>query len=203
MFIKLNLRSNKWLLFDGYNNQKANISCFLKEIREKLNIYAVKYENILLLGDFNSEVGENEMSEFCQGYNLKNLIKEPTCFKNPENPSCIDLILTNKKGRFCDTKVIETGLSDYHKMTVTVLKRYFKKQSLTIITYRNYSKIDTSIFRENVKITLEDRTKGNGKMTYDEFKESFLAQVEKYSPLKRKTIRANNSPFMNKALSKS
>ena len=40
-------------------------------------------------------------------------------------------------------------------------------------------------------------------MTYDEFKESFMAQVEKYAPLKRKTIRANNSPFMNKALSKS
>ena len=179
MFIELNQRSNKWLLFGGYNYQKANISCFLKEIREKLNIYKVKYENILLLGNFNSEVGENEMSEFCQDYNLKNLIKEPTCFKNPENPSCIDLILTNKKGSFCDTKLIETGLSDYHKMTVTVPKRYFKKQSPTIITYINYSKIDISIFRENVKMTLEDH-KVNGKMTYDEFKESFLVQVEKY-----------------------
>ena len=50
MFIELHLRSNKWLLFDGYNNQKANISCFLMKIREKLNIYKVKYENILLLG---------------------------------------------------------------------------------------------------------------------------------------------------------
>ena len=78
MFIELNLRSNKWLFFGGYNNQKENISCFLKEIREMLNIYTVKYENILLLGDFNSEVGEHEMSEFCQDYNLKNLIKEPT-----------------------------------------------------------------------------------------------------------------------------
>ena len=141
------------------------------------------------------------MSEFCLDYNLKNLIKEPTCFKTPENPSCIDLIRTNKKGSFCDTNEIETGLSDYHKMTVTVLKRYFKKKSPTIITYRNCSKIDTSIFRENVKITLENHIKVNGKKKYDEFKESFMAQVEKYAPLKRKTIRANNSPFMNKALS--
>ena len=110
MFIEINLRSHKSLLFGGYNNQKVNILSFLKEIREKLNIYTVKYEDILLLGDFNSEVGENEMSEFCEDYNLKNLVEEPTCFKNPENPSCIDLILTNKKGSFCDTKVIETGL---------------------------------------------------------------------------------------------
>ena len=40
-------------------------------------------------------------------------------------------------------------------------------------------------------------------MTYDEFKESFMPQVEKYAPLKRETIRANNSQFINKALSKS
>ena len=82
-----------------------------------------------MLGDFNSEVGENEMSEFCQDYNLINLTKEPTFFKNPKNPSCIGLILTNKKGSFCDTKVIETGPSDYHKMTVTVFKRYFNSHN--------------------------------------------------------------------------
>ena len=122
MFIEINLRSHKWLLFGGYNNQKVNISSFLKEIREKLNIYTVKYGNILLLGDFNSEVGENEMYELCEDYNLENLVKEPTCFKNLENPSCIYLILTNKKGSFCDTKVIETGLSDYHNNAVTMLK---------------------------------------------------------------------------------
>ena len=26
---------------------------------------------------------------------LKSLIKEPTCYKKPEKPNCIDLILTN------------------------------------------------------------------------------------------------------------
>lgn len=28
-------------------------------------------------------------------YNLKNLIREPTCFKSVDNLSCIDLVLTN------------------------------------------------------------------------------------------------------------
>ena len=27
-------------------------------------------------------------------YKLRNLIKVPTCFKNPENPTCIDLIFS-------------------------------------------------------------------------------------------------------------
>ena len=34
-------------------------------------------------------------------------LKEPTCFKNPENPSCINLILTNKPRSFIKTGVIE------------------------------------------------------------------------------------------------
>ena len=37
-----------------------------------------------------------------------NLIKEPTCFKNPENPTLIDLIdLTNKPLSFKNTYMIE------------------------------------------------------------------------------------------------
>ena len=55
-----------------------------------------KYENIILMGDFNSEMSEEPMQIFCNTYNLKSLVSKPTCYKNIENPSCIDLILTNK-----------------------------------------------------------------------------------------------------------
>ena len=69
-------------------------------------------------------------------YNLKNLIKGPTCFKNPDKPSCIDLILlTNKIRSFQGSHIIETGISDFHKMVITVMKIYFKKQEPKIITY--------------------------------------------------------------------
>ena len=64
------------------------------------------------------------MEEFCAIYSLKNLIKVPTFFKNPLNPSSIDVILTNSFRSFQNSVAIETGLSDHHKMTVTVLKSY-------------------------------------------------------------------------------
>ena len=47
-----------------------------------------------LLSDFNVEVKEKNMSEFMRVSDLRNLVKQKN-FKNPENPSCIDLILTN------------------------------------------------------------------------------------------------------------
>ena len=81
----------------------------------------LKYENILLIVDLNSEINEERIDIFCN-YNFKNLVKEPTCFKNIGNPSCVDLILTNKSLYFQHTSVIETGLSDFHKQIVTQMK---------------------------------------------------------------------------------
>ena len=102
---------------NGYNPHKDTISQFLDDISKKLDIHMKNYENMILLGDFNSEIYVNAMIEFCETYCLQNLIKEPLCFKNPDNPSCIDVILTNKKANFKNSSVIETGLSDHHKMS--------------------------------------------------------------------------------------
>ena len=78
-------------------------------------------------------MSEDAMMDFSDIYNLKNLVKDPTCFKNVENPSSIDLILANRPKSFQKTVVRETGLSDFHKMTVTVLKSYFKKRRLKTV----------------------------------------------------------------------
>ena len=65
-------------------------------------------------------MGEPSLDEFCHTHNLKSIINKPTCFKNCKNPSCIDLVLTNKQERFIKAKTDETGLSDFHKMVVSV-----------------------------------------------------------------------------------
>ena len=75
-------------------------------------------------------------------HNLKNLIKEPTCFKNPEKLTIIDLILTNKPKCFQHSCTDETGISDFHKMTITVMKVIFKKQKAKIIFHHNYKIFD-------------------------------------------------------------
>ena len=53
------------------------------------------------------------------------------CFKNPNNPSCIDLFLTNTIRSFQETQVFETGLYDFHKLVVTST---FPKSPSKIIT---------------------------------------------------------------------
>ena len=74
------------------------------------------------MGDFNVAFTEANVTAFCNEYKLKALNKEPTCFKNNVNLSCIDLFLTNCLKSFENTLTMETGLSDFHKLIVTVLK---------------------------------------------------------------------------------
>ena len=96
-FLEMRIRQSKWLIVGGYNPHKDNISYFLEHVGRELDKNLSKYENLLLLGDWNSAVTEREMNEFCDSYGLENLIKVPTCYKSTENPSSIDIMLTNKK----------------------------------------------------------------------------------------------------------
>ena len=74
------------------------------------------------------------------------VVKHSTCFKNPENPSCVDLLLTNKTPRFQTTTVIETGLSDFNKMIVVVIKIHFPKMKPRGIRYRKYKIFNNDVF---------------------------------------------------------
>ena len=98
---------------------------------------------------------------FCNTYNFKSLVKEPTCFKSIENPSCVDLILSNKSLCFQDTVVIETGLSDFHKLTVTQMKSTFQKQQPKTLNYRNYKFFNNDKFRDELQYVIQ-RVGGGG-----------------------------------------
>ena len=111
-------------------------------------------ENFILLGDFNSEIKEDSLKDFCDTYNLRNLVSGPTCFKSVQNPSSIDLILTNKPRSFQNTITVESGLSDHHKMNVMVMRSHFPKQTPILLRYRCFRNFENSAFRYDLKIKL-------------------------------------------------
>ena len=99
---------------------------------------------MIVIGDFNAEMTNHYLEEFCASYNLKNLIKEPTCIKNIDNPILIDHILANHPESFHSSSVYETVLSDFHKLTFTVLKTFHFKHKPTIIQYRDFNHFDNT-----------------------------------------------------------
>ena len=172
----------------------------LKSISMQFEELHKKYENFIIIGDFNSEICEDAMNDFCCLYNLKSLVTKPTCFKNPDHPSCIDLILTNKSRSFQNTSIIETGLSDFHRLTVSVMKINFQKQAPKILYYRNYNCFNNESFRNNLLQELS--IQGIHNVECKEFENIILDTLDRHAPLKKRYIRANNAPFMTKALCK-
>ena len=126
-YIEISIRKKKWLADCSYNPHKRFISSHLKELGKNLDFNS-KYYNFILLGDLNAEPTNETASDFCQVYDCSDFIKKYTCFKNPQNPSCIDLIITNKPRNFKGSMTIETGLSDFHKLSLTVMKVFYEKQ---------------------------------------------------------------------------
>ena len=60
---------------------------------------------------------------------------------------CTDFILTNSFRSFQDSRVFETGLSDVHKLTATVLIQYFPKLKPKVVNYKDYQDFCDCEFR--------------------------------------------------------
>ena len=50
------------------------------------------------------------------------MVNKATCYKNPDKPACIDMILTDCPQSFQNSCVKETGVSDLRKIVVTVMQ---------------------------------------------------------------------------------
>ena len=75
------------------------------------------------------------MESFLNEHELSNLVKEKTCFNKMQNPSCIYLLLTNNSCAFQQTTTVCSGLSDCHKLVLTVLKTSIHKGNPIQITH--------------------------------------------------------------------
>ena len=88
---------------------------------------------------------KKKTSNFLNTYNLKNIVKQGACFKNPDTPTCIDLILKNSSGSFQDTCTV-----DFHKLVVTVLKLHIPPKKPNIQTFRDYKRFQNDLFRSEL-----------------------------------------------------
>ena len=97
---------------------------------------------------------------------------------------------------------LETGLSDFHKMTLTVMKVFYKKQKPTIITYRSYKKFSNEVFMADFQNTISQVTSENNDLEFDIFKAVLNQAIQKHAPIKQRYVRANQAPFINKTINK-
>ena len=98
--VGINLQKRKRFFNGSYNPQKNKISNHLNYLNFVCSKYGKVYDNFIFMGDFNVPMSDEAMEDFCSLSILESLIKKRTCYKNHKNPTCIDLILTNRPGYF-------------------------------------------------------------------------------------------------------
>ena len=198
MFVEINLRKSKWLLFATYKPPSFSKNNYFSLVNKALDAYGSKFENIILMGDLNTTNDDENLVEFLEDRELSNLVHFPTCFMSETNPSTIDLIITNKPKSFQNTIGVSTGISDFHKMVLTSMKTTFPKAVPKEIVYRDTKNFDKKAFKRDLKENLKKADSTN----YALFEEIFENVLDKHAPKKKKIQRANHKPYVTKAMRK-
>ena len=195
MAFELHQSKRKWLFLGIYKSPSQNDIEFLRIISLILDYYLPTYENFVVIGEFNLLVEKSHLEVIILAYDLSSLIKKPTCYQS-HTPSCIDLILTNRKHLFQLSNTFETGLSDHHKLICTILKSGGFKGAPIEKMYRSYKTFNDQT--EILKIKLENIKSKR----YGDFEAVFfLKELNKHAPLKKKFL-GHSIPFMTKNLRK-
>ena len=191
---EINVRKQKWLVLAIYKPPQQNSRYFVEQMSKLLDQYS-RYDNVMVLGDFNLEPDDIALSSLINDHGLYNMIKHPTCFKSSRG-RCIDLIFTNRKYSFMQSKSFETGFSDHHHMIYTILKTTFIKLHPKKIIYRDYKNWSQVRFEDELRQSLVSAHPS----VYGTFESIFMRTLEANAPTKTKIVRANNKPHVNKEL---
>ena len=161
----------------------------LDALRRNLDLHLSEYERVTLLGDFKVETKEPYMQSFLKLYGLRNLISKPTCYRNPEKTSSVDLILTNGSSSFQNPCPIETGLTHIHKIhktTITVMITTFQKLKPKLIYNRDCSILSNDKFRKKLLSKLSMENISNTSNGLEKFSQICINVLDKLASQKKK-----------------
>ena len=208
IIIELSFGKSKWCIISLYRNEDISPEVFLSKLGSILDKLLNDYDNVIIIGDINiNSLMKNtskfeQLQMFCESYDLINLVKVPTCFQSINNPSSVDLILTNKKHLFMHTKAVATGLSDHHSLICTMLKSKFSKLKPIKVTYRCFRKFDNDSFINDLQNSFENIDFGAAENELLSISKQFENVANRHAPMKSKIIRGNHAPFVTKQLLK-
>ena len=192
-----------------YKIQHINDHEFEEIMTDMIDNIILDYDKYLIMGDVNFNMlnehqSTNSVSQICDLFDLRNIITQPTCFKNPRG-TLIDVILSPNCKCIQTQGVVATGLSDYHRMIYVVTKNHAPVPQRKQVTYRSFKSLNE---REYIN-DLETAPFHVGEIfndvddQYFYFSKMFSDITNEHIPLKTRNVKPNPPPFMNSTYRKS
>ena len=93
---------------------------------------------------------------------------------------------------FQNSCAFETGLSEFHRMTVTVMKMRFQNLQPRVINHRDYKHFQNENFSEDLPFGLSKLDIRNNDDGFTGFIETCMETVNQHAPCKQKRVRGNH-----------
>ena len=208
---EVTLNKTKWCFICSYRPPGSDENVYLDILGRLIDKCISLYDRYAIIGDLNldlsSETKGKPLKEFCELYDLQNIIKDPTCFMKNCNPSLLDVFLTNSKKQCIRTLNFATGISDCHNMISTVINitiPNMEKQKISYRSYRNFNYEDfvNDLNKIPVPEVVAERDQDLINKNYNSFELAFNEVIDKHIPVKQTYVKNEQLPYMNRQLRK-
>ena len=205
MVFEVLVKHETWILSCIYKQPKVKNQCLSDCLENHYTKCLREASNQVILGDLNIDmsVPKHCLLDFCDIHGVKNIVNKPTCFKG-NNPSTVDVVLSNVHKKLQGIMCIETGLSDFHNMVVFATKAHIPVMKPRKFVYRSYKNFQSDEFCKDLSLVPFHVSE-----VFDDaedsywFCENLLKEViNKHAPMKSRTIRYKPAPYMNGELRK-
>ena len=196
------------LILTWYRPPDSNARAFdlFEEFLQKAEI---ENKKLIILGDLNCDFpphtknsNAKKLIELLDGYQLKQLIKEPTRV-TANTRTLIDVVITQLGNtNVTISGVIHLGISD-HSLVYTCRKISTPKEKPKVVETRQFKQFNSRAFESD----LNQAFSGNDVYRHDDpndswntWKTVFLSLANKHAPLRQRKVRSTYNPWVTKEI---
>ena len=206
ILIEFDFKKFKLTLICVYKNPNVQKDIFVNHLSNLYDKILMNNKETMLLGDVNIDMakGDNIIEkQICTIYDLKNIIKSPTCFKS-ESGTLIDPIIVSNTHRMCNSFNIVCGESDFHNLVGCMLRHNFPAIKPHRIHYRSYKNFNESNLKKDITHipTQVCDVFDDINDKYWAFSDMFKSVLEEHAPIKSRVVRSEKIPYMSSDLMK-
>jgi hypothetical protein len=204
--LEFDFKKFKLVLIYVYKNPNVPKEVFIEHVTKLYDLIHDGNKESILLGDINIDMSMSDNiveRQICTMYDLKNLIKSPTCFKS-EKGTLIDPVIVSNNRKMCNPFNLTCGASDFHNMVGCILKHSLPVIKPFRIQYRSYKHFDELKFKQDIEAMpvqvcdvfndIDDQ--------YCALSTMYKSVLDQHAPLKSRVVRNEKIPYMNSNLMK-
>jgi hypothetical protein len=199
MWISVTLGGVRLIIGTAYRPPWMGIDLFFDAIADSISSIP-KYDNIILLGDFNINLMNNnnntiKFNTFMTSFNLMQVVTQPTHFTS-NSESLIDVVCTDLKPK--SVSMDHVGSTYGHCLVVCTFNIKHERCPPRIVNYRPLNRMCLQSFNDDLGSVGWDAvsTQGNVNDMVEIFNYCIKSVFDRHAPVRSITVRERNPPWL-------